>query len=142
MIRIWQTTSVNIMTVSSKKSGKWTTDRDASMSLTVVRNIRITEQRSADRMVTIRYPIVLRPWIEKILNRFKYSANETRFKKLQLDRLGSEVWSMIDDARSVRQIVKIFADTYQLPIRESEIAVTQFLRDLGRRGIIGLREKK
>jgi hypothetical protein len=109
------------------------------MNLIVVRNIRITEQRSVDSMVTIRYPTVMRPWIEKLLNRFGYSVNETRFKKLQLDRLGSEVWSMIDDARSVRRIIKIFADTHQLPIREAEIAVTQFLRDLGRRGIIGLK---
>jgi hypothetical protein len=127
------------MTVSNKKSGEWLTERDTSMDRVVVRNLRISVRRSEDGIVTIRYPIMLRPWIEKFLNRFGSSSKENRFKKLQLDRLGSEVWDMVDDARSVRQITKTFADTHQLPIRESEIAVTQFLRDLGRRGIIGLK---
>jgi len=109
------------------------------MKLAPVKNSRITEQRSAGGMVIIRYPITLRPWIAKLLNQFGHSANENRYRKLELDMLGTEVWSMIDDARSVRQITRIFADTHRMPLRESEIAITQFLRDLGRRGIIGLK---
>jgi hypothetical protein len=127
------------MTASNKKNGKWASDRDTSMNMIVVRNLRITEEHSADGIVTIRYPIILRPWIEKLVSRFGSSPIKNRFKKLQLDMLGSEVWGMIDDARSVRNIIEIFAKTHQLPIRESEIAITQFLRNLGRRGIIGLR---
>jgi hypothetical protein len=127
------------MTAFRKNSGGLVSDRDASMNLTPLRNRRITEQRSGDGMVIIRYPITLKPWIAKLLNRFGHSVNENRFKKLQLDDLGAEVWGMIDDARSVRQITRIFADTHRMPLRESEIAITQFLRDLGRRGIIGLK---
>jgi hypothetical protein len=137
-IRICQTPSVNRMTVSSKNSG-WKSDRDASLGLTPVRSRLITEQRSAGGMIIIRYPITLRPWIAKLLNRFGHAAHEDRYKKLQLDDLGTEVWRMIDDARSVRQITRLFADTHHIPLRESEIAITQFLRDLGRRGIIGMK---
>jgi hypothetical protein len=139
LIRIWQTPSVNLMTVSNKNSGKRISDRGASMNLTPVRNCQITEERSGDDMVIIRYPITLKPWIASLLTRFGHSTNENRFKKLQLDDLGAEVWGLIDDARSVRQITRIFADTHRIPLRESEIAITQFLRDLGQRGIIGLR---
>jgi len=127
------------MTAFSKNSGKLAPDRGASMNLTPVRNRRITEQRSDDGMVIIRYPITLKPWIAALLNRFGHSTNENRFKKLQLDDLGAEVWGMIDNARSVRQITRKFAEAHRIPLRESEIAIAQFLRDLGRRGIIGLK---
>jgi hypothetical protein len=49
------------------------------------------------------------------------------------------VWDLLDGVRSVRRIIEIFAASHQLPQREVEIAVTQFLRQLGRRGIIGFR---
>jgi len=40
--------------------------------------------------------------------------------------------------RSLRRIVAAFAAAHQLEAREAEIAVTQFVRELGRRGLIGL----
>ena len=61
-------------------------------------------------------------------------------ERLQLDNLGTEVWKMIDGKRTVRDIVDAFAETHQLEGREAEMAVTQFLRDLGKRGLIGLQE--
>jgi hypothetical protein len=39
----------------------------------------------------------------------------------------------------VRQLIDTFARTHQLEPREAEVAVTQFLRELGRRGLIGMR---
>jgi hypothetical protein len=53
--------------------------------------------------------------------------------------LGTEVWGLIDGNRSVRRIIEIFAETHQLQIREAEVAVSQFIRLLGQRGLIGLR---
>jgi hypothetical protein len=126
------------MTVSTKNPNGMH-GRDVSLNSTPVRSCLITAQRSADGMMMIRYPVTLRPWIANLLNRFGHGADENRYKKLQLDGLGTEVWNMIDDVRSVKQITRRFAETHRLPLRESEIAITQFLRDLGRRGIIGLR---
>lgn len=74
-----------------------------------------------------------------VLKRLGHAGPEQRFKKLQLDMLGTEVWGEIDGKRSVRQIRDRFADRHRVARREAEIAVTQFLRDLGRRGIIGMR---
>jgi hypothetical protein len=59
-------------------------------------------------------------------------------KKLQLDELGTAVWELIDGNQSVQQVIQRFAQKYQLPFREAAVAVTQFLRDLGKRGLIGL----
>jgi len=33
----------------------------------------------------------------------------------------------------------MFAATHQLEIREAEVSLTQFIRELGRRGLIGMR---
>jgi hypothetical protein len=49
------------------------------------------------------------------------------------------VWNLMDGKRSVRQLVKIFAGTHRLEPREAEVSVTQFIRELGRRGLIGMR---
>ena len=42
-------------------------------------------------------------------------------------------------AKRLGEIVTIFAETHRLENREAEISVTQFIRELGRRGLIGLR---
>jgi hypothetical protein len=53
--------------------------------------------------------------------------------------LGTAVWDLIDGRLSVERLIKRFAHLYQLQSREAEMSVTQFLRELGRRGIIGMR---
>lgn len=114
-------------------------DRQASLSMTPVRSQRISEERSADGMAIITYPVTVRPWMAKLLKRMGRGDTAPRAKKLELDTLGTEVWDMIDGRRSVRQITGRFADRHRVSGREAEIAITQFLRDLGRRGIIGIR---
>jgi hypothetical protein len=59
---------------------------------------------------------------------------------LQLDALGTAVWELLDGRRSVQQIIERFADTYSLHAKEAEVSVSQFLRELGRRELIGLRQ--
>jgi hypothetical protein len=60
-------------------------------------------------------------------------------KKLQLDVLGTSVWDLVDDKRSVGRMIQIFAETHRLENREAEVAVTRFIRELGNRGLLGLR---
>jgi hypothetical protein len=45
----------------------------------------------------------------------------------------------VDGKCSVRRIIKIFAETHRLDKKEAEVSVTQFIRELGRRGLLGLR---
>jgi hypothetical protein len=60
-------------------------------------------------------------------------------KKLQLDALGTSVWDLVDGKRSVRRITQIFAETHRLENKEAEVSVTRFIRELGKRGLLGLR---
>ncbi len=111
-----------------------------ALTLTPVKNIESSEKTLDSGVVVIQYPVTMRPWMAKWIQRFKGPSPQIGSRKLQLDSLGTEVWKMIDGKRTVRDIVDAFAETHQLDGREAEVAVTQFLRNLGKRGLIGLQE--
>ena len=124
---------------NKKASGKYEISREQALKSIPVRNIQISEESSTSGEVIIHYLTTMRPWISKVVRRFGGAEAQPQTKKLQLDQLGTEVWKLIDGNRSVRLIIKAFAESNQLQIREAEVAVTQFIRDLGKRGLIGLR---
>lgn len=127
------------MKVFKKKRKDVQVGRAAAFKFVPVKNIQITEERLEGGEVLIHYPVTMRPWIAALVKRFSGSQGELRTKPLQLDQLGTEVWELIDGKRSVRRIVEMFAENHQLQIREAEVAVSQFIRILGQRGLIGLR---
>ena len=47
---------------------------------------------------------------------------------------------MIDGKREARKIIDDFQETHKLNRREAEISVTTFLKELGKRGLIVMRE--
>ena len=104
-----------------------------------VKNRQISEDRLETGEVVISYPVIMRPFFAGLAKRFGGQEVQTRMKKLQLDELGTSVWNLINGSRSVRQLVKMFAEMHQLEIREAEVSVTQFMRELGRRGLIAMR---
>ncbi|MBT8369976.1 MAG: PqqD family protein [Deltaproteobacteria bacterium] len=114
-------------------------DRGAAFKFIPVKNSLVTEEKLESGEILIHYPVTMRPWIAGLVKRFSGSQAELQNKPLQLDQLGTEVWGLIDGNRSVRRIIEIFAETHQLQIREAEVAVSQFIRMLGQRGVIGLR---
>ncbi len=126
------------MRVFKKKPKGPTISRSEALNRIPVKNVRITEDRLETGEVLIGYPVTIRPFFATWVKRFGGSEEQVQTKKLQLDTLGSSVWDLLDGKRSVRQLIQIFAETHQLQPREAEVAVTQFLRELGRRGLIGL----
>jgi hypothetical protein len=127
------------MRVFKKKSKQPAISRAEALDRIPVKSIQITEARLETGEVLIRYPITMRPFFAGLVNRFGGPEVQTRMKKLQLDELGTSVWDMINGKFSVRQLVERFARTHRLEAREAEVSVTQFIRELGRRGLIGLR---
>ena len=126
------------MRVFKKKPKGPTISRSEALNRIPSKNIQITEQRLETGEVLISYPVTIRPFFASLVRRFGGSEEQVQTKKLQLDSLGSSVWDLLDGKRSVRQLINIFAETHQLQPREAEVAVTQFIRELGRRGLIGL----
>lgn len=114
-------------------------DRQEALALTPVKSRQIEETRLASGNFLIRYPAATTgPRLTALLNKIGRTP-QVRMKKIQLDGLGSEVWQLIDNRRSVRGIINYFAEKHRLPVREAEVSVTQFIRTLGRRGLIGLK---
>lgn len=115
--------------------------RDAALRCVPVRNSGILTEQLENGLVRITYPARTKPWLAALVKRFSRHAPDGVFvRRLELDQLGAFVWQTIDDRRSVRSIVQHFAATQQVNPREAEVSVTQFLRELGIRGIIGMRE--
>ncbi|MGD8256630.1 MAG: PqqD family protein [Desulfobacterales bacterium] len=112
--------------------------RKESLEFTPVKNLQIKEVRLKTGDVQIEYPLAMRPWIAALARRLGAPQDRVRTRKLQLDALGTAVWDLMDGERSVRQIIKAFASTHQLQTKEAEVSVTRFIRELGKRGLIGL----
>lgn len=104
-----------------------------------VKNSRVVETRLETGEMLLEYPLAVRPWMAAIIRSLGRPAGNAHTRKLQLDTLGTSVWELLNGKRSVEEIIAKFADIHRIPPREAEIAVTRFLRDLGRRELIGLK---
>jgi hypothetical protein len=82
----------------------------------------------------------MRPWIAGLIRRFGGPSDRSFTKKLQLDELGTQVWNLIYGSTTAQSVIQRFAEDYQLHLKEAEVSVSRFLRELGRRGIIGLHD--
>lgn len=87
--------------------------------------------RGALVSVPVRRPKWLAPPVSWILP-------WSRHRRVQLDEPGTEVLNLCDGQRTVEEIIERFAQEHRLSFREGQTAVTQFLRELVRRGIIVL----
>jgi len=113
--------------------------RSAALAYKPVKNQDVSETRLDTGEVVIEYPMTVRPLIAAVARRLGKTQDLTQTKKLQLDALGTSVWDLIDGQHTVRRMINIFAQTHRLEKREAEVSVTQFIRELGKRGLLGLR---
>jgi hypothetical protein len=115
--------------------------RDEALGCTPVKSRHVEAKRLPTGDYLIQYPeppstSAISGWIQKLGGA---GSRRVRVKKIQLDGLGSEVWELIDNHRTVSAIIQCFASHHQLPIREAEVSIVQFVRILGRKGLIGLK---
>lgn len=120
-----------------KKSGL--PSREDALECTPIKNDRVEESRLENGELQLSYPVNSRPWLAGFVRRLGRKPKGTYLKKLQLDALGTEVWELLDGGTRVRDVIRQFAARHHLQQREAELSVTRFLRELGKRGLIGLR---
>lgn len=114
--------------------------RERSLSMRPVRNRHVRETILEGGLVRLDYPVAVKPWFAGLAKRFGAWDGRPVSRALELDEMGSFCWNLIDAERSVRQMAGELAGRYKLPPREAEMAVAAFLRELGRRGVVGFRE--
>jgi hypothetical protein len=112
--------------------------RSEAMACRPVRNPEVNEETADGDRLRLCYPLRSRPWAARMARWFG-AEDSVVIKRLELDAMGTAVWRRIDGETPVRAIAKELAETYRLHPREAEVATAQFLRDLGRRGLIGLK---
>ena len=127
------------MKVFRKKRPAAEISRSEAMHCIPVKSREVQETRGESGQVLLSYPVALRPWIARWIRRGGGAAASIGTKKLQLDALGTVVWDLLDGKRSVEQIIQCFVAIQQLHPKESELSVSLFLRQLGKRGLIGMR---
>ena len=113
--------------------------RQKALAYKPVKSSQVTETRLETGEVVLEYPLAVRPLVAAVARRLGKSQEDLiQIKKLQLDVLGTSVWDLVDGKRSVRRMIQIFAETHRLEKKEAEVSVTQFIRELGKRGLLGL----
>ena len=113
--------------------------REEALKSTPVKSVEVKEERLETGEILLTYPVTIRPWIASLAQRLGGDANRVQLKRIHLCELGTTVWDLMDGRRSVRRVIQGFARKYQLHIKEAEVAVTRYLRELGKRGLIGLK---
>ena len=113
--------------------------RQESLDMIPLRNMEARTEVRENGLVLITYEVAVRPWFGKLASKVGMWDGRPMTKQLELDEIGSFVWSLFDDARTVREVVDLFMERYKVQRREATLSVTEFIRMLGQRGLIGLR---
>lgn len=124
---------------SKKNFSKGPSSRAESLAYRPVKSLEVSEEKLESGEVVLTYPLTLRPWLLSLATRLGMQSGENLSRKLQLDEMGSLTWSLLDGKRAVHDLVDFVCRRYKLNRREAEVAMTGFLRDLGKRGLIGFR---
>lgn len=127
------------MSLFRKKTKPAGLTRLEALECTPVKNPQVTETRLQSGELLLLYPVSPRPWLAALAGVIGGKTDRVIRRKLQLDVLGTQVWSLMDGSRTVKSVVRRFSRENRVPPKEAELAVSRFLRELGRRGLIGLR---
>jgi hypothetical protein len=127
------------MGLFKKKNAPPALSREEALDCIPLISAGVRASRTPEGIVRLRYPLAVKPWLAELARRFGGpTADQPPSRQLELDELGSLTWDLMDGKRSVRRIVHRFAKETEVHPKEAEVAVTHFLRALGRRGIVGM----
>lgn len=118
----------------------WT--RENALQCVPVKNSAVREVRLENGLVRLCYPLPLKPWLAELRRRFGPPETATPEKQIELDELGTLTWDLMDGTLKFSDIVRRFSRRTQVHPKEAEAAVAQFIRELGRRGLIGLKNNE
>lgn len=113
-------------------------DRKQVLRLYPLRNAAVRYEQDEDGIYTLIVPLQPRGlfgWFSRI---FKLP----REHRIELDDIGSLVWTLCDGRHNVEAIAQRLAQQYKLERREAEYSLFAFLNTLSRRGFIAYSKKR
>ena len=108
--------------------------REDSLASLPVRNEALYTRRTDAGEVEITIPR-RKAWYVGLLSKVFYVPKS---RKIVLDELGTFVWERCDGETTVRDLIGSFAQRYKLGRREAEVSLTEYLKTLAKRGLIGI----
>ena len=125
---------------TTKDTAGGSLSRLAALACIPVKNPQVEEEQFDNGEIRLSYQVQVRPWFQGLFKKIANRESDIINRKLQLDALGRSVWQMVDGRRSVKEIIDIFQTDHQLNVREAELSVTAFLKELGKRGLVLMKE--
>ena len=107
-----------------------------------IKNPELEEAEDKNGDLCLTYPVKVKPWFQSIFKNVTRNYSGIITRKLQLDTLGTSVWQMIDGHMTVNDIIHAFQAEHTVNRREAEISVSAFMKELGKRGLVAMREEK
>lgn len=112
--------------------------RQEALQCMPVVNASVNSCESNNGTILLEYPLPMKPFFLSLFRRFQQSY-EYPTKKLELDEMGSVVWTYINGETTVHTMIDNFAGHYNITKEEAEQSISAFLVELGKRGIIAMR---
>jgi hypothetical protein len=98
-----------------------------------VRNKQLKTEELEDGGIRI-YALRREAWWVKLLSVVFPLARERR---IELDSVGRQVWELCDGEHTLREMAEEFRKRHKLTRMEAEWSLRNYLKDLGRRGLVG-----
>lgn len=122
-----------MMRLFKKKRSDLNLSRQDVLNSKPVRNILIKWEADARGEVSIAIPQKDKLWVKIVSKIFMIPPRRV----VVLDDVGSFVWVMCDSQNSIDDIIRSICKKYNLTRKEAETSLLMYLRQLGKRGMIG-----
>jgi hypothetical protein len=121
-----------IRNVSDKK-GSLVVTKDEFFRLRPIISPYVSQKKKTDEDLLLE--LDLREFKKRSIIRRLFPTPDT--KKIQLDKLGMEVFLLCDGKHRVKEIIDIFQEKYRLTPTETEISIKKYLMSLTERHLVG-----
>ena len=107
--------------------------REAMFKSKPVRNDKLTweENEQGEAVVTLERGD---SWKVRALSKIFWIPNQ---KTLVLDEIGTQVWTMCDGRTTVEAMIRRLSEVHKLNVKEAEISLLAYLKQLGQKGLVG-----
>ncbi len=112
--------------------------REQVLSAVPLRNPKVEVETSEAGHRILIVPL-REDWVGRALSayhKFVFLGRKQEPHRIELDAVGSQVFDLIGNQRTVEELVKELVRVHKLARREVEVSLTEYLKTLGRRGII------
>lgn len=116
-----------------KRKRKQRISRDTAYAAYPLRNAHLAYERQDNGELTITVPRREDGWVRLLARIFVVPKQ----RQVVLDQVGADIWELCDGRHTVRELVSHVAGKYKLNKKEAEVSLTTYLKNLGKRGLVG-----